>query len=1014
MAGGSLNSGSINAGNLSFAPSAAGAALTAASLAVAPGSAGVRFQQNSATGSLNAGGQFVEAQTLSGSFSLGNVSASGGSVYGVAQGGSLSLNGSVASNGGDIMLVATAGDINGAGASLSSAGGDVAMIAESNLQVGPVSTGGGAAYLSASLSIDASAVTAGLGNVLATTLKGGATTQQFVDGSAITLSTSEILVARNAGNSVSTYADSSGFGGGNSSITPEQIPGGGFSVLTNAGTLTLTDSSSFSFNSLVPFVVRSGNPGSVGGGSQAKFALVSPELSSSISGLIVNVGNNIAIVSGPINFTRRNSLSLTGNNVDLGITDLMSVGGSVSITAAGNVLANGIDVSSNAGAGSISISAAGSVTTGFLGAVGGNGSISVSGNAVAIEGFAGASQNIINGNYNVNGALSQYSLAGGSITINSATTTFLAGGVASDGGAISLPSVNLTDVTFAYYGKAGGTVDLSTQDPSGNFNIGQLLFLSSGGTITINTTGSVTFTGSGAGTGVSGDTLNATAGSGITVSGNIFIPSGTVTLTANNGSSLSASGIDVSGAAGVSINLLADGSVTSGYLRAYGENGGAGGSVSVTSNNSFVTVGGDINAGGGWSASGAGGLGGTVSLSAASAIQVNGPIVALGGNEGAAGSQSVTLSGSSVRVTGTVASAFGQAATLPSGFVTSPYAGQSILTGSLTVSGAPGSGASPALGIAGGITSSGGTISISNFNLPSNSVSYSGSNGGTITLTTTASSGNITVGQLIDEFGQANFSVNTSGTFTFGGASVAGTITGANLNVTAAGGISSSGNIFLPQGSVNLTSTIQGGTGGSIVIQGVDVSGAGGASNAFGAGQPGGGGGGIVIGADGSVQTGYLRAYGGGGGASGWYVYSLLSGAGYDGGKGGDGGSIQVTSNGGMVTVGGDINVSGGGGGGGQDHGGAGGASGNITLAASGAVTVDGPIMAFGGGQVQAPLAKPRTIQRPTATPIHSRTRLVPAAVALAAAVAARLLAAAAAASMAVAVVTTTGGAVIT
>lgn len=123
-------------------------------------------------------------------------------------------------------------------------------------------------------------------------------------------------------------------------------------------------------------------------------------------------------------------------------------------------------------------------------------------------------------------------------------------------------------------------------------------------------------------------------------------------------------------------------------------------------------------------------------------------------------------------------------------------------------------------------------------------------------------------------------------------------------------------------------------------------------------------GGDITVIADGNIETGFIRTYGGGG--AGGYCCAEMSGGVYIhgvGGNGGNGGNVMITSNFGSITINGDINTSGGGGGGGSGAGpdpltapaapgGAGGAGGSITLITTvlGGVTTNGPLLSAGGG----------------------------------------------------------------
>ncbi|MDX2108385.1 MAG: hypothetical protein SFY67_18470 [Candidatus Melainabacteria bacterium] len=108
-----------------------------------------------------------------------------------------------------------------------------------------------------------------------------------------------------------------------------------------------------------------------------------------------------------------------------------------------------------------------------------------------------------------------------------------------------------------------------------------------------------------------------------------------------------------------------------------------------------------------------------------------------------------------------------------------------------------------------------------------------------------------------------------------------------------------------------------------------------------GSSQSGGAGGNITVAASSGITTGSIRAFGGGGGGG----FNSIGGA------GGTGGTINLTSASGAITIGGDLNTSGGGGGGGSNaSSAAGGAAGNITISSGSTVTINGPILAAGGG----------------------------------------------------------------
>ena len=166
-----------------------------------------------------------------------------------------------------------------------------------------------------------------------------------------------------------------------------------------------------------------------------------------------------------------------------------------------------------------------------------------------------------------------------------------------------------------------------------------------------------------------------------------------------------------------------------------------------------------------------------------------------------------------------------------------------------------------------------------------------------------------------------------------------------NSATFAVTGTSSSGgsinwqNLNLLSNSAAISLAANGTTSGTgvVTVGNINTSGAGAAQGLAGASA-----GAINITASGNIQTGYLRAFGGGGGGGSNSV----------GGAGGAGNSITVDSTGANVTILGDVNSSGGGGGGGSGEqlGGAGGAAGVISIEALGNATINGPVLAAGGG----------------------------------------------------------------
>lgn len=284
--------------------------------------------------------------------------------------------------------------------------------------------------------------------------------------------------------------------------------------------------------------------------------------------------------------------------------------------------------------------------------------------------------------------------------------------IGSEKGDLVLGHINLTGDPIFY--SLGGTLDLTTMLIDGflsrggdfvalatrnilvNPIIANRLFVNAtnnagaipvaGGAITI--AAGVNFAVSAANTGCTqcGSYFNILGASA--TGGSIFLPrvnlvtnGNNITLLANRGTdslgSITVGGMETSGAGGGvagggngfdgqsagNINMVADGSILSGALRAYGGGGGGafygvggrggnGGAVTVHSHNGFVNVLGDINSSGGGggagyanltvngfasSPGGAGGNAGNVVMSSALNTTILGPILAAGGGGGGAG-----------------------------------------------------------------------------------------------------------------------------------------------------------------------------------------------------------------------------------------------------------------------------------------------------------------------------------------------------------------------------------------
>lgn len=441
-----------------------------------------------------------------------------------------------------------------------------------------------------------------------------------------------------------------------------------------------------------------------------------------------------------------------------------------------------------------------------------------------------------------------------------------------------------------------------------------------------------------------------------------------------------------------SINVAADINVSGGGSGGYGNAGGTGGSITLSAKNQLSIDGPVLAAGGayaGWTGAGSlgggggsgaggnagaggggfygggssnpagiiagsgggifgGGAAGDGGLAGSFGYGGGGTPFAVGGLDSSNAAQnnnngSISLSGSEITISKTVGSAFGGALSA------SPFADASLIAGNISLLNASTS------NISGAIQSSGGTLTFSSNPGASKIVVY-GPVGQTVSLNYGPSIATVAVPQI--EFrvpsdrvllnlattqdvvlskvlinadaSSSNLTANTGGKISFAGASTIAAYGSINLN--AAAGIVLSGDVLLPGGTLSLTSST-----GSISTSNIDLSGLGGVGSSSGQGQGGSAGGNLTIAALADIQTGYLRAFGGGGGG----------GAGYYGGAGGTGGNVSLSSTSGKVLVAGDINVSGGGAGGFYNNGGS---AGSINVSAFSDLQIDGPVLAAGGG----------------------------------------------------------------
>lgn len=254
-----------------------------------------------------------------------------------------------------------------------------------------------------------------------------------------------------------------------------------------------------------------------------------------------------------------------------------------------------------------------------------------------------------------------------------------------------------------------------------------------------------------------------------------------------------------------------------------------------------------------------------------------------------------------------------------------------------------------------------GTIAITSANIPAgnftnltlpsgvtiqasvDSLTYSGIATINGTMNIAGASPTLNIGNSLAISGSLNFSgTGTSSLIVQNSITGTGTIgaTTPSLSVTStAGNIGAVGTplSFATLTGVNLNLTA---SAGSITVGNLVTAGAGGnaVSSFIDPASVGGSGGAITLLAQGDITTGSLRSFGGGGGSGGIAT-------------GGAGGKIDLSTQG-TISIGGEVNSSGGGGGASTagDFG-VGGFAGDILISAGGALTISGPVLAAGGGR---------------------------------------------------------------
>ena len=508
-----------------------------------------------------------------------------------------------------------------------------------------------------------------------------------------------------------------------------------------------------------------------------------------IGGGNVNIAATVSAQSGGITMSGVNITRTAGDITSIGASGLN--GGNINMTATGAIALGGATVSNNGGglvavggnAGNINMvagtgfSMAGAIISGgpaslganTAGGNGGNVSISsttgnVSTGAITTNG-GNAGAGTANGSNA--GNISVVATTGNVITGNLTARTGLAAGTGASG-AVANVSASGVNVTLA-------AVDTS----------GQALSNGNGGSITANATGILTLNGavnSSGGTVITGNAgknagaINFTGGSiASAVAGNI-------TASGSNGL-----GANQAGGNGAAVNLTATGAISARAISANGGNGvatnaagGNAGSISIATNAGDITtntgaLAARTGAGIGTGANSTQGFISVNNTSAAGTITL-GALSSAGNTNGHGGNIAVTGNGA-VAITGTVNSSGGAS--------TGTRAGRNA--GNITIAGATRS-------VAGAINASGGAgIGLNQAGGNAGAVSITGT-GSLTTAAVTANGGNSTAaGSARGLGGNTNMAGSsvTLGAISANAGTGAG-VTGANVNVTTTGALTSS------------------------------------------------------------------------------------------------------------------------------------------------------------------------------------------------------------------------------
>ncbi|MBX9689681.1 MAG: hypothetical protein K2X27_23420 [Candidatus Obscuribacterales bacterium] len=299
--------------------------------------AGVINASNSGTG---AGGA-IALTSQSGTVTLGGIQTqvSGGSAAAgnliVSAPGAIAITGAIATNN-----------------SASGAGGSVALISNSTISSGSITTSGmpsGSVFLSSGHSGTGAIVTGAIapngGPLLATAASSGSIiVQSFADGNSLSVNGGQIYATGTYASAVTilprAFANAAAV-----TITPAIIPGGGFTSFTNSGTITLANDAGSSgnvitFSNLIPAFVQ-GSVSSLGtindSTGRGDFFLMSPSVSVSSASTYSSTSGSLNILAGILSL---GDINTSGVNLKLTAVQAMSVGAINTINSGGTKAGN--------------------------------------------------------------------------------------------------------------------------------------------------------------------------------------------------------------------------------------------------------------------------------------------------------------------------------------------------------------------------------------------------------------------------------------------------------------------------------------------------------------------------------------------------------------------------------------------------------------------------------------------------------------------------------------------------